>query len=65
MCHDVLFMKSALILAEHENYCIDVSWSRRTGMHYVTHRSHNAKMQVQRYVSRRIFYGNYTGPTQA
>jgi hypothetical protein len=40
MCTIVLFVKSVPVPPDYENYCVDISCPKRTGMHYVTHRSH-------------------------
>jgi hypothetical protein len=45
MCPDAIFLDSVLGPPEHEKYCIDISWPKWTGMHYVTRRSH----QMQKY----------------
>jgi hypothetical protein len=39
-CLSALFVEIAPVPLEHEKYCVDVSWLGRTGMHYVTRRSH-------------------------
>jgi hypothetical protein len=37
---DAIFMESALVPPKPEKVCVDVSQLRRTGLHYVTRRSH-------------------------
>jgi hypothetical protein len=40
MCPDTFFLESVLVAHEQEKYYVDVSYTGRTGMHYVTHISH-------------------------
>jgi hypothetical protein len=40
-------MESVPVPPEHEKYCVDVSHLGRTGMHYVTRRSH--RMQKNKF----------------
>jgi hypothetical protein len=42
-----LFMEKTPGPLEHEKYCINVSRHARTGMHYVTHKSH--RMQKHKF----------------
>jgi hypothetical protein len=48
MCPGALFMETAQSPPEHEKWCVDVSQPGRTGMHYVTRRSH--RMQKHRFI---------------
>jgi hypothetical protein len=64
MCPDALFVEFVPVPPEHEKYCIDVSYPRRTRMHYVTHRSH--QMHKHKFGVRCcsvLFCGIRTSPT--
>jgi hypothetical protein len=47
MCPAALFLESVPFPHEHEKYCVDVSYTGRTGMHYVTRMSQ--RMQKQKF----------------
>jgi hypothetical protein len=49
MCLGALFMETAPRTPEHEKCCLDISCLERTGMRYVTRRSHrmqNHKLDI-------------------
>jgi hypothetical protein len=47
MCRTALFLESVPFPHEHEKYCVNVAYARRTGMHYVTRISQ--QMQKQKF----------------